>query len=177
MVENKIEELRAKGWTPDEIAQALRIMTEAQNDKAGIVRYMDRIVYWTLLFFVLIGNFVISIITIPFIVFAPAVFLYPMVFIVSFTFGALYDLVLYDINKIEGARQFLPQLLLPSLALINSYISINLASVLANTMGINEVPHIQAFIPVVYVLGFMAPFWYTRRTNFWEKVFARQTRG
>lgn len=175
MTENMIEKLRAKGWSPDEIAQALRVMTEAQNEKTEVVRYMDRVVYWTLLFFVLIGNFILSIITIPFIVFAPAVFLFPMVFVISFTFGALYDLVLYDINKIEGAKQFLPQILLPALALINSYISLNLAHTLADKIGVVQIPSTDTFMPIIYVIGFMAPFWYTQRTNFWEKALSKQS--
>ncbi|MEK6874984.1 MAG: hypothetical protein AABX52_04515 [Nanoarchaeota archaeon] len=171
MVENLIEKLRSKGWTPDEIAQALRVMTEAQSQKTDLVRFMDRIVYWALLFAILVGNFVISIMIIPFIVFAPQIFLYPMVFLIAATFGALYDLILFDINKIEGVKQFMSGLLLPSLALINIIISIRLAYILASIIGIQLNVYMPVLIGVVYVSGFMAPFWFTQRTNFWERVF------
>ena len=171
MVENMIERLRAKGWTPDEIADALRVMNQAQSQKSKTIRAMDRCAYWGLLFIILIGHFVVSVIMIPFMVFATPLYVYAMILVIAATFGALYDLILYDINTIEGSTQFMPGLLLPALAIINIYVSISLATSLAIKVGAPISGSAPFIIGAMYLLGVMAPYWFTQRTRFWEQVF------
>lgn len=155
-------ELIRKGWTIEEIEASIEILSRAPQAKSRVVKLLDRIVFWINLVLALIGNFVVSVVMIPFMLFVPSLYLYPALLVVGLTFGSLYDMVVFDIERIEDAPRIFVGPFLLGIALINIYIITTLNNLLAARIGFMQGLHIPLFVALVYTTGFMGPYIYTR---------------
>ena len=159
-------ELIRKGWTIDEIESAIRIIKAAPDSKTGFVRMLDKAVFWLNLLLALTGNFIISVVLIPFMLFATPLYLYPSLFIVGLSFGALYDMVVFDIEKIDEAPKIFVGPFLLAIALINIYIITTLNNYFATRIEFQQGMHVPLLVALVYTSGFMAPYVWTH----WEEL-------
>lgn len=162
--------LEAKHWSEAEIEDALKALDEEQ--KAAPYRHaaFNKLVYFLALFLSMVGNFAVSVMLIPFIVLAEGLFLYPGLFIISLSFGALFDLIVYDIEKVADAPRFKQGLFLFAVSLINIWLITQLSAYFGDLIGIERATSAYAITAGVYVVGFMIPHLYTRRTHILEAV-------
>ena len=59
-------DLLRKGFSKKEAQKTVDILQEAEEKKSVKIKFLDSIIYWALLLVAIIGNLVISIILIPF---------------------------------------------------------------------------------------------------------------
>lgn len=168
-------ELIRKGWTIDEIEASIEIMSRAPQAKSRLVRVLDKIIFWINLVLAIVGNFVVSVVMIPFMLFIPSLYLYPALIVVGLTFGALYDMIVFDIERIEEAPKIFVGPFLLGIALINSYIITALNNLLASRIGFLQGLHAPLLVAIVYTVGFMAPYVYTRREMLKQMLLEKRT--
>lgn len=168
-------ELIRKGWTIDEIEASIEIMSRAPQAKSRLVRVLDRIIFWINLILALVGNFVVSVVMIPFMLFIPSLYLYPALIVVGLTFGALYNMIVFDIERIEDAPKIFVGPFLLGIALINSYIITSLNNLLASRIGFLQGLHAPLLVAVVYTMGFMGPYVFARRAMLKQMILERKT--
>lgn len=167
-------DLIRKGWTIDEIESAIAILKRAPESKTRFVRILDKVVFWVNLVLALTGNFIISVVLIPFMLFASPAYLYPSLFIVGLSFGALYDMVVFDIERIEDAPKIFVGPFLLAIALINIYIITTLNNYLAERIEFSQGMHMPLLVAVVYSAGFMAPYVWTHLDEIRQMIIERK---
>ena len=160
-----VKDLRQKGWTEEEIAHTLKAIQEAPETKGWFTKFLDQIVYWFFLLITLLGNFIVAVALVPFMLLvAEPVYLYPVVVIIAVTFGALFDNLIRDILDIPNAPKIMPELFIPAIALISVYIMVSLNNELAVLWQLPYGVHEPIIMGVFYTLGFMLPYYFT-----WQK--------
>ncbi len=162
-LKEEYERLRQKGWTQEEIARTLEIIKESREQRSWLMSWLNRIIFWGALLFLILGNMLISVVLIPFMLMAPPILLYPGLFIIGVAFGSLYTLVIHDIGKIEDNPKIMPELFIPAIALINVYIITILSNQLALILGLSPGVHTPIFVAVAYVSGFVVPLLYSKK--------------
>ena len=152
------ERLKQKGWSDDDIYKAVAIIERGKQKKTKKSSFFDSIMYWLVLLVALIGNFIISIILIPFLVAMHGVSLYTIIIIIGFAFGAFFDLLIRDIEKVQNKDVIIAGIFLPLLALINVILMVNFSNNLQEVIGLTNVPHNPIIIGSVYVASFILPY-------------------
>ncbi len=152
------QRLREKGWTEEDIYKALSIIERGDLKKSKKIAFLDSIIYWIVLFVALIGNFIISIILIPFMLAMSGLRLYAIIIIIGMAFGAFFDLLIRDIEKIQKKDVIIAGIFLPLLALINVSLMVNFANHLQKTLGLITPEHSSIIIGIIYVFAFVAPY-------------------
>jgi len=150
--------LKEKGWTDNDIQKAVSIIDNGRIKKPKKIVFLDSIIYWIVLFVALIGNFIISIILIPFMLTMQGMSLYSIIFIIGFAFGAFFDLLVRDIEKLQQKDIIIAGIFLPLLAIINVSFMVKFSNFLQATIGLNNVMHNPLIISIFYVIGFILPY-------------------
>jgi len=155
---NELEiKLKEKGWTDENIAELNSMIKEGQKFKSKKILFLDSIIYWVVLFAALIGNFVISIILIPFMLALQGIRLYVIIFVIGIAFGALFDLLIRNIERIQKKDIIIAGLFLPALALINVSLMVKFANFIQEILKVG-IKHDPIIISIVYVIGFVLPY-------------------
>lgn len=129
-----------------------------KNKKDDVVNKAASIVYWISLFAAIIGNFISSVILIPFILMLQSkVTLYLVVMIMGLVFGALFNFLLNDIQKLDPTHHVVGGAVIPALAVINVYIMVEIATTLGTFMDIS-VDQSGIIISILYVAMFIVPY-------------------
>ena len=144
------ERLKEKGWTDDDIQKAVSIIEQGKIKKPKKIAFLDSIVYWIVLLVALIGNFIISIILIPFMLTMQGIRLYTIIFIIGFAFGAFFDLLIRDIEKLQQKDVIIAGVFLPILAIINVSLMVKFSNFLQATIKINNVAQSPIIISETY---------------------------
>ncbi|MFH1276406.1 MAG: hypothetical protein ABIH82_04815, partial [Candidatus Woesearchaeota archaeon] len=88
------ERLAKKGWQEEEIARAEASLDKEQKHDA----HFSKIVFWTSLIIVILGNIMVSLILIPFLIVLNKLTLYSIVVILAAILGFLYTFLIRDIG-------------------------------------------------------------------------------
>ena len=82
------QRLKEKGWSDEEVANALNIIysPEKQEKHATFTQFSSPLVYWSLLVVAIIGNFIASVVLIPIMLFLTKLQLYIVIFILAISF-------------------------------------------------------------------------------------------
>ncbi|MBU0614999.1 MAG: hypothetical protein KJ601_02810 [Nanoarchaeota archaeon] len=163
MNENIYTKLSSKGWSADEISKADRIFKEAQEKKHILVKFLDEFVYWFVLIVAIIGNTVVSIILVPFLLVFRTAPLYMIVGSIGITFGMLFMTILKDLKELEKREHIVAGVFIPALALVNVYFMVSFANHLSTTIRINQIQHNPVIVSVFYVFMFSLPYMLSRR--------------
>ena len=156
------ENLRKKGWSQEEITKASRILQEATQTKSTTIVIIDKIVYWTGLILAIVGNFVISVILIPFLILIQTFYLYLALLFLGVVFGWVFSILIQDIESIREGQRIVAWIFIPAIALINVYVMANLSNHIANLMGLHSGIHEAPLVSVVYVLSFRFPYAFSK---------------
>ncbi|MFH1641816.1 MAG: hypothetical protein ABIC04_02865 [Nanoarchaeota archaeon] len=151
------ERLKAKGWSATDIKKAVKIINGAQKKKPKQIQILDSVIYWFVLIIAIIGNMVISVALVPFLLEFRHFFLYVIITTMALIFGFLFDFLIRDIESLEQKHVVVAGLLIPALALINIYYTTNFANYVSATLKLGYI-HSPYLISVVYVLAFISPY-------------------
>jgi hypothetical protein len=155
---NLKDRLKQKGWSEEDIYKAITIIESGKTKKSKKLLFLDSLVYWLVLIVALIGNFVISIILIPFMLVIEGFRLFSIIVIIAFVFGAFFDLLIRDIENIQNKDVIIAGLFLPLLALINVGFMVEFANYLQENLVLGGIHHNPIIISIVYVIAFVLPY-------------------
>jgi len=145
-------------WSSDLAVKTEAILRRAEQRKPRWVKVVDTALYWTLLFLAIVGNFVISVVLVPFLLIMKGWPLYFSLVFVGASFGWLFSFILMNIEKLETSQHIMASIFLPALALINVGIMAVLSNKLIVMMKLSTPPHNPLIVGGVYVLGYIIPY-------------------
>jgi hypothetical protein len=157
MVQDLRDRLKDKGWTEQDINKAIQIIEAAKEKKPANIRLIDTIVYWIVLIIAIVGNLILSIILIPFLLTLNHLQLYLIICIIAATFGFLFDLLIRDIENLEQQHYIIAGVFIPALAIIDVFFMVQFANHLTRIMKLNNIqdPYV---VGIVYTIAFIAPY-------------------
>lgn len=119
---------------------------------------LNKVVYWGALLVAIVGNLIVSVVLIPFLLVLSKMQLYIIIIIIGIAFGALFNMLLKDIEELDKKHHVIAGIFIPALAIINVFIMTQLANYLTVLIGVNNVPHNPFVISVIYVASFSLPY-------------------
>ena len=164
------EKLSEKGWTKEEIEKATQIL-ESPEEKGRIIfaKKMNPVLYWTTLIVMIIGNMIISVILIPFLIaIESTVTLYSIIALLGLAFGFLFNILLIDIEHIDPRHHVIAGIFIPVLALINIFIIVNITNAIDKAIFGTQVQENAFIVGIVYVIAFVGPYLVTRAMDMLE---------
>jgi hypothetical protein len=119
----------------------------------------NTLTYWMALVVLVVCNFVISIVLIPFLIILEPVPLYMIIGLLGFMFGSLFKLVLTSIEGLDIKKQSFANFFIPALSVINIAVISTLANKMDDMLQLN-VKENPATLGLFYALTFILPFIY-----------------
>ncbi|MBW2973226.1 hypothetical protein KY346_02440 [Candidatus Woesearchaeota archaeon] len=153
--------IEKKPWAPEEKARVLDIIERGRKQKPRRVRIADELAYWMFLLLAIVGNFVLSVILVPFMLILSGFYLFGLLFLLGFAFGLLINVILKEIQKIEVKQHIIPILLIVALALINIYIIARFTNKLELLLQLPTPAHNPLLVSATYVIAFTLPYLYS----------------
>ncbi|MBL7054441.1 hypothetical protein ISS05_01645 [Candidatus Woesearchaeota archaeon] len=151
------EKLKKKGWTEKEIAETVKITREAKKNKHPAIKFLDKAVYWISLLIAIIGNGIISIVLMPFLMTLKSFQLYLVVVTIGISFGLLFELLIRSIVHLKTKHHLFFGFFIPLVAIINVFIITNIVNNLGNSVMIKNA-HNPLIVSVVYGVVFILPY-------------------
>lgn len=151
-------------WTDQEIEKTLRIIEKAEETKPREIRFIDKITYWAVLIVAIIGNLILSIILIPFMLVLKHFILYTIIFVLAFIFGLFFNLLLKEIEQLDQPHHIMAGLFIPALAIINVVYMTMFANYLTETIQLNNT-HNPFIIGFIYTIAFVSPYFFYKVTK------------
>ena len=153
-----------KKWTDEHINRTLNIIKRVKEKKSKGIQLLDKVVCWSVLFIAIIGNLILSIFLIPFMLVLNHYVLYIIIFILAFIFVLFFDLLLREIEQLDQPNHIIAGLFIPALAIINVFYMTNFANYLTKTINLSNI-HNPFLIGIVYTIAFIAPYLFYRITK------------
>jgi len=156
-MQNLAERLEKRGWKNKEIINTVNIIRKAKHNKTQENLFLEKRIYWILLFVVIAANFAISVALIPILMALKGMFLYFVIITLGTVFGLLFELVIRSIEHLEKQHHQLLAVLIPLIALANAFIISKISNNLTSTLGFENV-HNPINIAAVYAASFVLPY-------------------
>lgn len=150
--------LLEKGFSKNEAKRTIDIIKKAEEKKSKKIKFLDATIYWVLLIVAIIGNMVLSIILIPFLLAFKKIPLYFIIILLAMLFGFLFDQLIRDIENLENKHIITAWIFIPALAIINTYYMASFTNHLTNTLGLPLAIHSPIIISITYVFAFTVPY-------------------
>lgn len=150
--------LLEKGFSKKEAKKTIDIIKKAKERKSPKIKFLDAIIYWILLIVTIIGNMIISIILIPFLLAFKRIPLYLTIIILATMFGFLFDQLIRDIEHLEKKHHIIAGIFIPSLAIINVYYMTSFTNYLIQSLKLPITPKPPLLISIIYVVSFTLPY-------------------
>ena len=151
-------DLLKKGFSKKDAKETIRIIQKAEEKKSPKIKFLDSIIYWVLLIVAIIGNMVISIILMPFLLAFKKIPLYTIIIILAAMFGFLFDQLINDIENLEKKHHIIAWIFIPSLAIINTYYMTSFTNHLTESLSLPLTLNSPLLISIVYVFAFILPY-------------------
>jgi len=159
------DKLREKGWKEDEIEHALSIMKPSEAKSGILVQRMNPALYWSALVISIIGNFLIAVALIPFLLVLSSTQLYFVIIVLAISFGAMFNLLINTIEALDPSHHIIAGVFIPALAIITIFVMVNVANRLSFVLQ-NPIHQNPILVSVAYVVAFIIPYAYTKLTEF-----------
>jgi len=160
-MESLKETVAQKPWSPEEKARVLGIIERGREKKPGKIKMLDEITYWVFLLLAVVGNFILSVVLVPFMLILSGFYLFAILFIIAFAFGILLTALLKEIQKIETKQHIIPIVFIIAIALINVYIITVFTNKLEVLLQLSTPAHSPVLISATYVAAFVIPYLYS----------------
>lgn len=158
MEDISLEKFRAKGWSPAEIEKTRRILARGAEDKPPVFQFFDKLAYWIAMMLAIVGNLILSVVLVPFLVIMSSVPLYLTLVLLGFAFGALFNILIQTIERLQKETYIVAGMFIPSVALVNVYVMTYLANKLIPLLQLNTPLHSPVIVSVIYVFAFTSPY-------------------
>ncbi len=157
-MESLKEAVAQKPWSPEEKERVLGIIERGRKKKSQKIKFLDEVVYWVFLIISILGNFIFSVVLVPFMLILTGFYLFAVLFIIGFAFGMLINSIMREMQKIEAKKHIIPILLIVALALINVYIITTFTNRLEVLLEVATPAHDPIMISATYSLAFILPY-------------------
>ena len=98
-----------------------------------------------------------SVVVVPFLMLMTTFSLLVFLFLMGVSFGALFDMIVYSLTRMEGAKKYvIPSVFIPSIGLISVYIIAHFSNDLAIKLSMNL--HDPLLVSISYVGAFVLPY-------------------
>jgi len=144
-------------WSTDFAAKTADILKNAEKLKPAWIRHVDGSLYWVMLFLAVVGNFILSVVLVPFLLTLKGASLYATLLLVGASFGWMFSFILHNIESLRKGQHIIASIFIPCLALINVGIFAVLSNKLIILMNLTTPPHNPFLVGAVYVLGYVIP--------------------
>lgn len=148
--------LENKGWQPHHIERAVAVLQSSASVKPEGVRMLDALIYWIALALAILGNFSLSIALIPVLLAFNDIALFVSTAIAAVLFGTVLDFILKEIEHLRKSHLIIPELFIPTIALINVYIITNLSNDVAVLLKL-PTTHNPVTVSLIYMFCFIIP--------------------
>lgn len=146
-----------KEWSSDLAVRTEEVLEVSQRAKPSWVVASDAIVYWVVLFVAIVGNFVLSVVLVPFLLVLRGSGLYFSLFFIGASFGAMFWFILQSIERAQKKKRIIWEIFIPSLALINVGIFAVLSNDLIVLLELSTPPHNPMLVGAAYTFGYVLP--------------------
>ncbi|MEM4239737.1 MAG: hypothetical protein QXM31_01355 [Candidatus Woesearchaeota archaeon] len=157
-MEDITSKLAAKGWSRTEIRKTADIMAHAQEYKSASMKFLEQSAFWVALLIAIFGNFVVSVVLVPFLLLLKGAALYATVFAVGVSFGLIFNVLIHYIEELGEGQHIIAGAFIPALALINIYIIAYLSNRLEILMQLATPAHSPLGVSIAYVIAFVLPY-------------------
>jgi hypothetical protein len=153
------ERLIEKGWSQDEINHTMELLYSEDKKEKNIVftKGTHPIIYWIGLLIAIIGNFLLAVTLIPFLMVLSSFQLYILLAFIGVAFGALFNSILKDIEQVDQSHHVMAGVFIPAIALITIYVMITVADKF-NALIKNTNDHNAYILSAVYLVAFAGPY-------------------
>lgn len=153
------ERLREKGWSLEEINNALDIINSEEKKKKHFVfkQSSNRVLYWMSILVLITINILVSAVLIPFLVVLKGFALYLIIILIALVFGLVFNFLISDIEYLEKKHHVFAAILIPLIAVINLFLIVNVSNKLSSIFKINIQTN-PITISIIYVIVFLLPY-------------------
>ena len=131
---------------------------EAANLRAfKSVREIDLILYWSTLLVLIMANFFMAIIVIPFLFFTSNLYFYLLIAVLAIFFGYVFGLLLGNIENLDVHHNLIAVFFIPVFAVINLIIISISINRIAGTLGMHLAKN-PLTISIFYAVFFFIPY-------------------
>lgn len=106
------DKLRQRGWSDKEIADAHAILERAEAKKHPGYKFLEKAVFWGLLFFSFVGIILVALLVTPLLLLLPDLLTALVLLVLGLSLGALFALAVLDIEWLEQKHHVLTVVLL-----------------------------------------------------------------
>jgi hypothetical protein len=159
----KQQELKEKGWTNEEIDHAENILDKAKHHDV----FFSKIVFWSALLVIILGNIVVSLILLPFLILFQSWLLYGIFTLIALVMGSLYNFLITDIGHLEKKHHIIATIIIPIIAIINLVVIVLISNSFISKLAVNNTPHNQWILSILFAVAFVLPFLFYK---LWKKI-------
>ncbi len=146
--------LKEKGWSEREIKHAESIL----HHRATHDVHFSKIVFWCALFVTIIGNIVLSLILVPFLLLLNNLIVYAIVVLLALMMGFIYNFLVTDIGHLQLKHHLLAAIIIPCIALANIFIMVLASNKLVARAELQAAPQNAGIIAFLFAIVFMIPY-------------------
>lgn len=150
--------LASKGWGRTDIRRTADILAHAEEIKSPSMRFLEQAAFWTALLIAILGNLIISVVLVPFLLLLHGLGLYFTVFVIGVTFGLIFNVLVRYIEELGEGQHIVAGAFIPALALINMYMIAHFSNKLEILLQLTTPAHSPVGVSVTYVIAFVLPY-------------------
>ena len=152
MVEKRV--LQKKGWTEEEISKAESILDISKHHDI----HFSKIVFWSALAVIVIGNILVSLVLLPFLIVFKSWLLYGFFSVIALVMGSLYNFLITDIGHLEKKNHIIATIIIPIIAIVNLVVIVLISNNFISRLPVDNVPHNQWVLSILFAVAFVLPF-------------------
>ena len=146
--------LKEKGWSEHDIKRAERSLSHQTEQDI----HFSKIVFWCALLVTIVGNIILSLILIPFLLVLNSWVLYFIVVILALMIGFIYNFLITDLGHLELKHHLAASIIIPCIALANVLIMVFAANHLIEQSALQSSAHSPGVISLIFAVAFILPY-------------------
>ncbi|MBW2996494.1 hypothetical protein KY332_04305 [Candidatus Woesearchaeota archaeon] len=156
-------ELAKKGWSKEDIDKAENIIkNRREQDKSGSVAYIDKVLFWGILFVMVVGNTLVSFGIIPLFLVFDHLAMDLFIIVIGFSVGLLFNFLIWNVEEHLTRKHHLTAVvIIPFLAVLNLYFMVTVSNAINNAFNLSSVRDSPLTISALYVIAFLVPYLWT----------------
>ena len=156
-------QLIKKGWAREDIKKAEDIIFARNlHDKSRSAIHAHRILFWTVMAVMIIGNALIALVLIPIMLVLNKIGADIFVVIIGLKFGLLFNFLVWDIEEhITRKHHLLAITIIPLIAILDLYAIVRITNAINDVFQITAIREDPVTISALYVIAFLLPYLFT----------------
>lgn len=153
------KELSLERWTESDIAKAAEIIHKAKQKRPEHVKILDKTIPWLSLILIVVGNFAISVVLIPFLMVLNQLPLYLLLALIGGSLGFFLELMIGHIEHLqEKHHHIIMGIFIFIIAMANVSLIAGLSNEMLKYLPIKNQPHNPWIIAFIYSAAFVGPY-------------------